>query len=139
MILSQSVIDLNKQQLKLIESGWGKKNAAETEVSKIIYNSDGIEVKGYFAKPIEINEKLPLIIWNRGGYENDGRIDEFIAKGMFGEIASWGYLVLASQYRDEDEFGGSDINDVLKLLKLADEIPECDNTKLVWKGGAEAG
>ncbi|MFZ1321370.1 MAG: prolyl oligopeptidase family serine peptidase [Ignavibacteria bacterium] len=139
MILSRSEIVLNSQQLKFIENGWGKKTVDETEVYKITYDSDGIEVEGYFAKPKNIEKKLPLIIWNRGGHENDGRIDEFIAKGMFGEIVSWGYTVLASQYRDEDEFGGKDINDILNLMKLADEIPECDNTKIGMEGWSRGG
>ncbi|MBS1519075.1 MAG: prolyl oligopeptidase family serine peptidase [Bacteroidetes bacterium] len=139
MILSQSAVVLNEQQLKLVESGWGKKVAYNTEVSNITYDSDGIEVKGYFAKPLNIDKKLPLIIWNRGGHENDGRIDEFIAKGMFGEIASWGYTVLASQYRDKDEFGGSDINDVINLIKLSDELPDCRSSLIGMEGWSRGG
>lgn len=139
MILSRSEIVLNSQQLKFIENGWGKNVAEETKVFKITYDSYGIEVKGYFAKPKIIENKLPLIIWNRGGYGKDGSIDEFIAKGMFGEIASWGYTVLASQYRDKDEFGGKDIYDVLNLMKLADEIPECEDSKIGMEGWSRGG
>ncbi|HQY21655.1 MAG TPA: prolyl oligopeptidase family serine peptidase [Ignavibacteria bacterium] len=139
MILSKSEIVLNSQQLRFIENGWGKKVTDETEVYNISYDSDGIEVNGYFAKPKNTETKLPLIIWNRGGHENDGRIDEFIAKGMFGEIASWGFTVMASQYRDKDEFGGKDINDILNLMKLAGEFPECDNTKIGMEGWSRGG
>ncbi|HAY35327.1 MAG TPA: prolyl oligopeptidase family serine peptidase [Ignavibacteria bacterium] len=139
MILSQKVIELKDDQIKLIKSGWGNKTAEKTSVESIVYDSDGYKVNGYIAKPLNIKEKLPLIIWNRGGYKNDGRIDEFLARGMFGEIASWGYIVLATNYRDADEFGGKDVDDVMNLLKLSDEIPECDVSKIGMEGWSRGG
>lgn len=45
------------------------------------------------------NTKLPCIIWNRGGTKERGLIDNFTAKGMFGQLASWGFVVFASMYR----------------------------------------
>ncbi|MBK9334880.1 MAG: prolyl oligopeptidase family serine peptidase [Ignavibacteria bacterium] len=139
MILSRNAIELKDDQLKLIKSGWGKKAAEDTLVESIVYDSDGYKVKGYIAKPASIKGKLPLIIWNRGGSKNAGRIDEFLARGMFGEIASWGYIVFASMYREEDEFGGRDVNDVLNLIKLADEIPECDVSNIGMEGWSRGG
>ncbi|MBK8981025.1 MAG: prolyl oligopeptidase family serine peptidase [Ignavibacteria bacterium] len=139
MILSQNVIDLKENQIKLIKSGWGNETAEETIVESIVYDSDGYKVKGYIAKPVNIKGKIPLIIWNRGGSKNAGWIDEFLARGMFGELASWGYIVLASMYRQEDEFGGRDVNDVLNLIKLADEISECDSSKIGMEGWSRGG
>lgn len=139
MIVSEEQLQLSSEQLKLIESGWGSEVINNVIVKRIVYESDGLNVEGYLAHPNSTNEKYPLIIWNRGGNRSDGRIDEFLAAGIFGEIASWGYVVLASQYRDEDEFGGKDVDDVLNLFSVAGEIPFCDSSKIGMEGWSRGG
>jgi dipeptidyl aminopeptidase/acylaminoacyl peptidase len=135
-ILSKEIISLTDQQNKMIISGWGVEVLESTVVEKITYLSDGLKVKGYIAYPTDYSRKYPSIIWCRGGYGNAGTIDNFTARGMFGQIASWGYCVFASQYRGNDgseghdDFGGDDVNDVLNLIPLADEIPQAD--KNIW-------
>ncbi|MEO6693940.1 MAG: prolyl oligopeptidase family serine peptidase [Ignavibacteria bacterium] len=139
MIISQETVSLSEIQKKMVSSGWGREVLENTEVKKIIYESDGVNVNGYMAHPKINSQKLPLIIWNRGGHLKDGIIDDFLAKGIFGEIASWGYVVLASNYRDEDEFGGKDINDVIKLFAIADEIDFCDPLRIGMEGWSRGG
>ena len=139
MILSREEVSLNDVQNKLIISGWGKKVFDETVLCKIIYESGDKEIQGYLSYPKTKNVKYPLIIWNRGGSKADGRIDDFLAKGMFGEIASWGYVVLASNYREEDEFGGKDLNDVMNLIPLSDEIENCDSENIGMEGWSRGG
>ena len=140
MILFKEEIILPKDKIRFIESGWGKEVCENTIVNKIVYESDGLEVNGYLAYPENVKDKkLPLIIWNRGGYRKDGRIDEFIARGMFGEIASWGYVVLASQYREEEQFGGDDVNDILNLIPLSKEIDFCDPDLIGMEGWSRGG
>jgi len=113
----------------MIKSGWSAEAVNNVEVEKIIYNSDGLKVSGYIAYPKEQSKKFPSIVWCRGGLGELGVIDEFNAQGIFGTIASWGYVVFATQYRGNDgsegfdEFGGNDLNDVLNLIPLvADSI-----------------
>jgi dipeptidyl aminopeptidase/acylaminoacyl peptidase len=142
MILSEKEIILSENQKKFIESGWGNSVLNETVVNKIIYSSDGLDVNGYSAYPLnaeKTNRKYPLIIWNRGGSRKDGMIDEFLAKGIFGEMASWGYVVLASQYRREDEFGGNDVNDILNLFPVAENIIFCDANNIGMEGWSRGG
>ena len=142
MILSEKEIILSENQKKFIESGWGNSVLNETVVNKIIYSSDGLDVNGYSAYPLnaeKTNRKYPLIIWNRGGSRKDGMIDEFLAKGIFGEMASWGYVVLASQYRREDEFGGNDVNDILNLFPVAEDIIFCDAKSIGMEGWSRGG
>ena len=135
-IITKDNLALSNSQLKMIRSGWGDDSVESTVVQKITYESDGLKVKGYIAVPKDSTKKHPCIIWNRGGIGNAGAIDYFNARGIFGQIASWGYVVFASQYRGNDggegndEFGGRDINDVLNLIPLADEIESAD--KLSW-------
>lgn len=135
-IIDRQEIILTGQQQKMIESGWGKDVLEKTVVEKITYLSDGLKVSGYIAYPKDDSKKYPCIIWCRGGIGNAGAIDKFTARGIFGQIASWGDCVFASQYRGNDggeghdDFGGDDVNDVLNLIPLADEIPQAN--KDVW-------
>lgn len=144
-IIEREIISLTNQQNKMIVSGWGIEVLESTVVEKITYLSDGLKVKGYIAYPSDASRKYPSIIWCRGGYENAGAIDKFTARGMFGQIASWGYCVFASQYRGNDgsdghdDFGGDDVNDVLNLITLADEIPQADKNNWAIEGWSRGG
>ena len=132
LILSREEVSLSPTQIKMAESGWGSKAIRDTVVEKITYKSDGLKVKGFVSYPKNTNGKHPCIIWCRGGIGNSGAIDSFNARGIFGQLASWGYVVFASQYRGndggegKDEFGGGDVNDVLNLMPLASEVPQAD-------------
>ena len=90
-------IELIDAEKALIKSGWGNETLENVSLSKILYSSEGYDVEGFICKPIDNSKKYPLILWNRGGDENSGRLDNFLAWGILGEIASWGYLVVASQ------------------------------------------
>ena len=144
-IIEREEIVLNDQQNKMIVSGWGKEVFDNTTVEKIDYLSDGLKVHGYIAYPNDQSKKYPCIIWNRGGYENNGVIDQFTARGMFGQIASWGYVVFASQYRGnsrsegKDEIGGNDVNDIVNMMTLADEFEFADKSKWGIEGWSRGG
>lgn len=147
LILERQEIHLNPSQEKMIISGWGKEAFFNSQVEKILYYSDGLKVTGYLAFPLntEGGKKFPCVIWNRGGFGNSGAIDSFTARGLFGQIASWGYVVFASQYRGnagsegKDMFGGDDVNDILNLLPLAEEIPQADADKWGIEGWSRGG
>lgn len=144
-ILERKKIELSEQQLKMLKSGWGSETAETTITESITYISDGLKVKGYASYPKNPKGKIPCIIWNRGGYKDKGAIDLFTASGMFGQIASWGYLVLASQYRGnsggegEEELGGGDVNDILNLIPLADEFEFADRNNWGMEGWSRGG
>lgn len=145
-LIGRNKIELNETQIKMLISGWGKEVNDNTIVEKITYMSDGLKVKGYIAYPKENKEKkFPCIIWNRGGYKNKGAIDKFSARGFYGQIASWGYVVFASQYRGnagsegKEELGGSDVNDILNLIPLADELPFADKENWGIEGWSRGG
>jgi len=145
MILEREIVHLSPQQEKMIISGWGGDVIENTIVEKITYLSDGLRVKGYIAYPIDKSKKYPCVIWCRGGIGNAGTIDKFNSRGIFGQIASWGYCVFASQYRGNDggegfdEFGGNDLNDVLNLIPLADEFPFADTSNWAIEGWSRGG
>lgn len=128
MIIDRKIVAIPEIQSKILKSGWGDEAIENTILEKITYLSDGLKIKGYLAYPKTITQKLPCIIWCRGGFANAGKLDDFYAKAILGQLASWGYVVFETQYRGndggegKDEFGGSDLNDVLNLIPLAEEI-----------------
>ena len=144
-IIDRKVISLNETQSKMIASGWGEEALNNSVVEKITYLSDGLKVKGFIAYPKNQTKKYPCVIWNRGGAGNRGAIDAFTARGIYGQLASWGYVVFASQYRGnaggegKEEFGGKDVNDVLNLIPLAEEIPNADKNKWGIEGWSRGG
>ncbi|MGE5402864.1 MAG: alpha/beta hydrolase family protein [Ignavibacteriales bacterium] len=145
LLIDRKEIELNQAQLRMIKSGWGEDAVEGARVEKMTYSSDHLKVKGFIAYPKQNGGQYPCIIWNRGGIGNQGTIDDFTARGIFGQIASWGYVVLASQYRGNaggegrDQFGGDDVNDVLNLIPLADEIPIADKTTWGIEGWSRGG
>ena len=152
VIVSREEIKLSDSQVKMIASGWGNEVVENTVTEKIIYLSDpphgkagGLKVKGYIAYPKDNSKNYPCVIWNRGGIGDKGAIDSFTARGLFVQIANWGHVVFASQYRGndggegKDEFGGSDVSDVLNLIHLANEIDNANTEKWGIEGWSRGG
>ncbi len=144
-IVDREIIKLSDTQTRMIKSGWGEAVLSSTVVEKITYLSDELKVKGYIAYPADDSKKYPCIIWNRGGYNDKGSIDIFTARGIYGQLASWGYVVFASQYRGnagsegKEELGGDDVNDILNLIPLAEEIPSADSSRWGIEGWSRGG
>ena len=144
-LIERQKINLNDTQTKMLISGWGQEVFDNSIVEKIVYQSDGLKVKGYLAYPMDETKKYPCVIWNRGGAKNSGAIDSFTARGMFGQIASWGFVVFASQYRGnaggegKEQLGGEEINDVLNLVTIAKELPFANINKWGIEGWSRGG
>jgi dipeptidyl aminopeptidase/acylaminoacyl peptidase len=114
-------------------------------IEEITYESDGNKVKGYLAYPKK-KGKYPGIIYNRGGNLDFGSLNIYKATFILAKVASWGYVVVGSQYRGNaggvggrDEFGGADVNDVLNLVPLLEKMDQVDTTKLGLYGWSRGG
>jgi len=87
-----------------------KSQADNIDFYQITYLSDGLKVTGVMAIP-EKAGKYPCVIVNRGGNRESGAWHDFTVMRFFGEVASWGYVVVGSQYRGnagsegKEEFG----------------------------------
>lgn len=87
-----------------------------------LYNSGSCKVRAYIAFPEKMEKRAyPLIMYNRGGRENRGKLCVDDVR----RFAREEYIVVGSQYRgnDEssggkDEFGGVDLDDVKTLLDI---------------------
>ena len=82
-------------------------------------------MRGYVGVPREEKGPLPAVIFNRGG----NRAFSVLRPQVICKYAAQGFVVLGSQYRGncggtgQEEFGGADVNDVLRLIDIALELP----------------
>lgn len=110
----------------------------------INYLSDTLKINGFLIEPKNGN-KLPTIIFNRGGNREFGALTIGLLIEWVAPIAREGYIVIASQYRGnsgsegKDEFGGQDINDVLNLIPIIDNIPRADTARIGMYGWSRGG
>jgi dipeptidyl aminopeptidase/acylaminoacyl peptidase len=108
----------------------------------ISYKSDSLLVNGIIAEPKRDGE-FPVIIFNRGGNKEIGKVGKF--KTLYSLVYSAsilvkeGYIVIASCYRENDEFGGKDINDVLNLIKTAENLKKGDSKRIGMFGWSRGG
>jgi dipeptidyl aminopeptidase/acylaminoacyl peptidase len=108
----------------------------------ITYKSDSLLVNGIIAEPKK-KGVFPVIIFNRGGNKEIGRAAKL--KTLYSliysasKVAKEGYVVIASCYRENDEFGGKDINDVLNLTKTVKELKKGDSERIGMFGWSRGG
>jgi dipeptidyl aminopeptidase/acylaminoacyl peptidase len=114
---------------------------------RIRYRSeDGLEITGLAILPKNAAEKkLPLVVFNRGGNREYGRLSVYNVVFPFVDLVRAGYGILASNYRGNhggqgaDEFGGRDVSDVLQLLKIGKELPWWDGARSYLLGWSRGG
>lgn len=117
----------------------------ETECFALKYWNDGLRVAGFLVQPKQRPApRLPLIVYNRGGNLDFGRIN-FTQLLEFHWLAARGYVVVASQYRGNgggegrEELGGADVRDVLHLFPLARSLGYVDLERAYMYGGSRGG
>jgi dipeptidyl aminopeptidase/acylaminoacyl peptidase len=110
----------------------------------LYYTSDGNRVTAYVIYPTKA-KKLPCIIYNRGGNRDFSPISTSMVIYYLSNLASHGYMIIASSYRGNnqsegnDEFGGSDLNDVLNLVDVLKEFSQADTTRIGMYGWSRGG
>ena len=93
--------------------------ADKVDLFKICYECDGCRVMGFAAFPKDIPGEIPAVIFNRGGNREFG----ILHPNAVCRLAARGYAALGSQYRGNaggtglEEFGGADVNDVIRFLR----------------------
>ncbi|MBU2949743.1 prolyl oligopeptidase family serine peptidase [Tamlana agarivorans] len=99
----------------------------------INYLSDDLKVQGLLVEPKE-EGKYPVVIFNRGGNRDFGKLT--IATLIFytSKLAAQGYVVIGSNYRKNDAFGGAEINDVLYLTETIKAIESADPSRIGMYG-----
>jgi dipeptidyl aminopeptidase/acylaminoacyl peptidase len=120
-----------------------RQSFSDYDCRKIKYMSDGLKVVGFIWKPkVAGGTKLPLVIVNRGGNPN---LALLTPQSFFYPYVKNGFVVIGSQYRGadggegKDEFGGSDVNDVLNLIPLARSLGYVDLNNVFMHGASRGG
>ncbi|MFN8094141.1 MAG: prolyl oligopeptidase family serine peptidase [Vicinamibacteria bacterium] len=124
---------------------WERARRSGVECRQLTYESDGFEVNGYVLAPATAGrQRLPAIIYNRGGTGDYGRIDPLTLAEM-GLLAEEGFVVAASDYRyvgslsRRDEWGGAEVADVTNLLPLLAARSDVDARDLFMLGVSRGG
>lgn len=147
-ILSKKLIDLSG-----IPPIWNKISKNDSLIDRykhlnkinfyvIVYKSDSLLVNGIIAEPKK-EGKHPVIVFNRGSNKQIGTISKYksLMSLVFGysELIREGYIGIASCYRENDEFGGDDINDVLNIVKTAKSLANADSNRVGMVGWSRGG
>ncbi len=131
-------------RIEMIDSAWASQLKNNISFYRLTYLSDGLKVTAYVAEP-KAKGKYPCIIANRGGNRDLGQWEPMRIANFLGRMASWNYVVIASQYRGVDggegveEFGGKDIHDVLNLIPALGQLPQADTGRIGIEGGSRGG
>ncbi len=146
-IIEQSKIRINIDSVLNPSKRWNaiaKKYYELDDVYRITYLSDSLKVKGYMVLPKK-EGKYPCIIYNRGGSREYGKLDYGDYLIDMAQMASWGYCVVASQYRGNDggegveEFGGKDVDDVINMIPLMKYVDKADTSRIGMWGISRGG
>jgi dipeptidyl aminopeptidase/acylaminoacyl peptidase len=115
---------------------------------RVVYESDGLRIVGFLAYPKgapESGARLPCVLFNRGGNRDFGAITPERFLGRAQRVTAWGYVLFASNYRGspgsegQDEFGGSDVNDVHNAIRVLDNLAFADRDRVGMWGHSRGG
>ena len=115
---------------------------------RVVYESDGLRIVGFLAYPKGAADgaaRLPCVVFNRGGNRDFGAHTPQSFLGRARRITAWGYVLFASNYRGspgsegQDEFGGSDVNDVHNAIRVLDNLPFADRDRIGMWGHSRGG
>lgn len=144
-ILEKEPFKVSKQvMIQLAQRGGDYSYVEDINMYDITYSSDGLRVKGFLLVP-KSKGIYPCVIFNRGGNREFGAISDSLVINLLARISSWGYVVVASQYRGNaggegrEEFGGADVNDVLNLIPLLESQLKADATRIGMFGWSRGG
>ncbi len=108
------------------------------------YKSNGNSVNGYLLTPAATG-KYPCIIYNVGGNVGIQHFSHEMAARQLTFLVEAGYVVIASNYEDQnnpeviDEFGGKDVDHIIDLIKNLSVFPEADTSRIGIFGWSRGG
>jgi dipeptidyl aminopeptidase/acylaminoacyl peptidase len=142
-IISKKIVDLSKTPI------WSKitindtlkndyKHLKNLNFYFITYQSDSLKVNGILLEPKK-KGKYPVVIFNRGGNRDFASLTIATMVMFTSKLAEQGYVIIGSNYRENDEFGGTEINDVLNLTETVKEIEKADSDCIGMFGWSRGG
>lgn len=142
-ILSKKLVDISKTPIWNRISQDNKLHSDFEYLQKldfyfITYESDSLIVKGIIVEPKK-EGKYPVVIFNRGGNRDFAQLTIATMIMYTSKLAEQGYVIIGSNYREKDEFGGTEINDVLILTETVKEIEKADSNCIGMFGWSRGG
>lgn len=142
-ILSKRLVDISKTPIWERISQDNELHSDFEHLKKLnfyflIYESDSQKVKGLLIEPKK-EGKYPVVIFNRGGNRDFAQLTVATMIMYTSKLAEHGYVIIASNYRENDEFGGAEINDVLNLTETVKEIDKADSNCIGMFGWSRGG
>ncbi len=112
------------------------------------YDVNGHSVSGFIALPkiYTRGNKIPCIMYNRGGSFDFGMVSRGVLMSDIATMASWGYVVVGTQYtgnslsEGHDEFGGTnDLESVRILYTIVQGLTDIDLGNIGMFGESRGG
>lgn len=142
-ILSKRLVDISKGPIWQRISQDDELHSDFEHIKKldfysITYQSENQIVRGIVIEPKD-KGKYPVVIFNRGGNRDFGRLTIGTLINYASKLAAQGYVIIGSNYREKDEFGGAEISDVLSLIETVKEIEKADVNSIGMFGWSRGG
>ena len=129
--------------LTFAKSEYDAATGEEFKTERVVYLSDGLKVAAYLYHPKEPKGKLPVIVFNRGGYARGDIAPEIVT--IFHRLARRGFAVVAPLYRGsdggegKDEVGGADLADLMNVVSLIKTLDFADARNVFLYGESRGG
>lgn len=111
---------------------------------RLTYSSGGLPVIAYYFAPAKpAVPRLPIVVFNRGGYVVKDQLPNLLP--MFQRLAEAGFAIVAPMYRGSDgapghdELGGADLADLMNVVPLVGHLPSTDPGNLFLYGESRGG
>lgn len=142
-LLSKKLVDISKTPIwnRISQNNELKPNfehLKKLDFYFITYLSDNSKVRGLLIEP-KNQGKYPVVIFNRGGNRYFAQLTVATLIMYTSKLAEKGYVIIGSNYREKDEFGGAEINDVLNLTETVKEFEKADSNCIGMFGWSRGG
>ena len=142
-LISKKVIEITDTSVwnRISENNILKEEFAHLEnldFFSITYQSDSLVINGILVEP-KIEGIYPVVIFNRGGNRDFAPLNLSTIINYASKLAEQGYVIIGSNYREKDEFGGKELNDVLNLTETVKEIEKADPNCIGMFGWSRGG
>jgi dipeptidyl aminopeptidase/acylaminoacyl peptidase len=116
---------------------------ARFQMLKVTYSSDGLHVVAFIYRPSLVEDKSPVVVFNRGSYMRQNAARELLVP--FHRFAEAGFVVVAPMYRGSegapgrDEMGGADLADLMNIQPVVASLAYADPGNTFLYGESRGG
>lgn len=137
-----NIVNLNIILFKNIELN------EKLDLFSILYKSNNIIVQGYILQKKNLDKKVPVIIYCRGGNRKFGEVSpksQIQNKEFLYMAENEKAIIFFPNYRGssmsqgEDEFGGKDVHDIIALYPIILQYNFCDSNRIALYGWSRGG